>query len=192
MSIRVECDSCFASFSVKVEAAGRSIKCKECGEKVRVPRMDEAAAPVVGRKRKKQQTAPKDRRRKKEPVITAKSTLKYGCVGSFLLFALMLFVGMTAAAGVPILTAIGMTLALGGFVWGTIIVMEDADNFALLFLRGPAVPILMLFNLKYTWIGYVLMFVGVMLMGAGGFDEKRNFAGPNVNEEYYENTVRAE
>lgn len=36
MAIKVTCDSCFMDFSVKDELAGKKIKCKECGEVIRV------------------------------------------------------------------------------------------------------------------------------------------------------------
>jgi len=37
MPIEVTCDDCFHSFRVRDEHAGKSIKCKECGAKMRVP-----------------------------------------------------------------------------------------------------------------------------------------------------------
>jgi hypothetical protein len=41
MSIRVECDSCGKAFSVADEAEGKRVKCKGCGEPVRVVRADD-------------------------------------------------------------------------------------------------------------------------------------------------------
>jgi hypothetical protein len=60
MAIQVACDSCGAEFSVADAHAGKRIKCKSCGEPVRVPLDDEpvAAAPTrsartgKGKKRK--------------------------------------------------------------------------------------------------------------------------------------------
>ena len=41
MPIEVTCDACFHSYRVRDEHAGKSIKCKECGAKIRVPEDDE-------------------------------------------------------------------------------------------------------------------------------------------------------
>ena len=64
MSIKVECDSCFSEFSIKDDAAGRTIKCRECGESIKVP---VRRAPVVARRKKPKEPKPK-RYRKKDPL----------------------------------------------------------------------------------------------------------------------------
>ncbi len=40
MAIKVECGSCFASFRVGDDKAGKTLRCKECGEQIRVPSED--------------------------------------------------------------------------------------------------------------------------------------------------------
>lgn len=61
MAIRVSCDNCGTQFSVPEEARGKKVRCRECGEAVRVgagsvsksPPRRKASAPKPGRKAKR-------------------------------------------------------------------------------------------------------------------------------------------
>jgi len=39
--IKFECDTCFQEYKVRDERAGQTLKCKSCGQKMRVPTGDE-------------------------------------------------------------------------------------------------------------------------------------------------------
>lgn len=77
MTIHVECESCFQTYQVKDQLAGKRIRCRECGEAIRVPApgseepteleffepdRDEPPRPQPA-KRRSQASAPKSRRR---------------------------------------------------------------------------------------------------------------------------------
>jgi dienelactone hydrolase len=83
MAIKVTCDSCFMDFSIKDELAGKKIKCKECGEVMRVSARqaradddddefgeDAAAAPMAAPRARpgKTKTGPKRGGKKSSPL----------------------------------------------------------------------------------------------------------------------------
>jgi len=77
MTIDVQCEECFQSYKVRDERAGQSLKCKSCGNRIRVPSADEEpediyedyGEPIVPqRKKKKSANVKKKKKSSRKPV----------------------------------------------------------------------------------------------------------------------------
>ena len=187
--ITVQCGACFRSYNLKDELAGKRIKCKDCGEIMRVPRPGEepaveeadefgddefaAAPPPTRRSAPARKKGGAKKKKSQQSAMSPKVPLLVG-LGMLGLLLVSLVIGffVPAVGGVFsfLLIGLGGLIATGAGIWLLVVAFQESPAQGLLCLF---VPFYSLFYVFTRWDTAKLPFLanvagGVLAVGGVG------------------------
>ena len=171
MPIEVECPNCFEPYRVRSDRAGRKMQCRECGETVSIPRpranrrSARSVPPRVARRRQPVE----ERSRSAASMLPWWEIAKYSVLAVFIIGAIVYVVVETNLhnrSSKDQLTAIAMSLCVGGFILGAMLGWDMNEEFS----SGQFV-LLYMFKYSYlfvrrpsrSWPGYLMVAAGICL-----------------------------
>jgi predicted Zn finger-like uncharacterized protein len=144
MSIRIICPQCTHSYSVADELAGRKIRCKNCGEPIKIPRPEVADEPE----------SPDEPRPVQAAVWSAKNIA--ALIGILAVLGFILMVVISTAADGETLSMIGILLACSvGLVLWWLLPWWLADRMGRERTCGTAIALLSV--LFFGWFGLAII-----------------------------------